>query len=224
MSWLAIQATNLTYRVPGETLLDSINLTVSCGESLAIVGPSGSGKTTLLNCLAGLVDPSEGDVQIGGETLRTLSKSGRARLRLDSIGMIYQFGELIPELTVSENILLPAILAGVKPSIYNRHADNLMDSLGIAGLSSRVTIDLSGGERQRVGIARALIRRPSLVLADEPTGALDSLSAARIAEILFGLPSSQDCALIVVTHDQTIARRSQRMASLEAGQLADVAS
>lgn len=223
MSQLAIKATDLTYRVPGQTLLESINLTVSCGESLTIVGPSGSGKTTLLNCLAGLVNPSEGDVQIGGETLRALNSASRARLRLNSIGMIYQFGELIPELTVIENILLPAILAGVRPSVHSPRAESLMESLNIAKLSSRITIDLSGGERQRVGIARALILSPSLILADEPTGALDSSSAARTADILFELPVAHDCALVVVTHDSAIARRSQRMSSLEAGQLTDVA-
>lgn len=223
MGVLAIRSQGLTVRLGDRALLRSLDLSVDRGESVAIVGPSGSGKTTLLNCLAGLLDPSEGLVYVGDVAFTSLRPAARTQLRLTSIGMVYQFGELLPELSVMENVVLPAMLAGRPAAVYRERALQLLADLGIAKLAGRAGADLSGGERQRAGVARALMLMPSVVLADEPTGSLDRKAAARIADVLFGLPVQNACGLVIVTHNEAIAERSDRILRLDAGRLVDSA-
>lgn len=214
----ALAARDLTYRLGNRSLLRSIDLSVGRGESVAIMGPSGSGKTTLLNCLAGLIPPDEGDVLVDGVSLTALTSAAKARVRLSKIGMIYQYGELLPELSVVDNVTLPAMLAKCSFDIQAR-ASTVLDDLGLATLRDRPAVDLSGGERQRVSVARALILSPLIVLADEPTGSLDAKGAASIADMLFALPGECDCALVVVTHNDEIAKRSDTVMTLSSGRM-----
>lgn len=220
---MAIRSQGLTVRLGERTLLRSLDLSVDRGESVAIVGPSGSGKTTLLNCLAGLVEPGEGQVYLADVALWSLRPGARTQLRLTSIGMVYQFGELLPELSVIENVVLPSMLAGIPATEFRERALRLLADLGIAKIAERAAADLSGGERQRAGVARALMSMPAVVLADEPTGSLDRKAAARIADVLFDLPARNDCGLVVVTHNEDIAKRSDRTLRLDAGRLVNAA-
>jgi putative ABC transport system ATP-binding protein len=201
-----------------------VTVAVGHGESVAVMGPSGSGKSTLLNLIAGLDRPSTGTVRVGDVQVGELSETGLARFRRRQVGMIFQFFNLLDDMTVADNVLLPAQLAGVPSSKARARLDELLTALRIEKHRDAYPARLSGGERQRVAIARALVNRPPLLLADEPTGALDSATGEEIGELLLDLNSSGQ-TLIVVTHDPALAARyAKRVIQIVDGQIATAAA
>jgi putative ABC transport system ATP-binding protein len=199
--------------------LDKVSLAIAAGESVAVMGPSGSGKSTLLNLIAGLDKPTSGTVTVAGQRIDNLSETGLARYRRQQIGMIFQFFNLLDDLTVLDNVLLPAQLGGMRRSDARARAEDLLAALRIDRHASAYPARLSGGERQRVAIARALVNRPKLLLADEPTGALDSSTGDEIGALLLDLNRSGQ-TLILVTHNPELAARySSRTIQLIDGQL-----
>src|SRR5579859_2828846 len=197
------------YDGDGSPAVAHVSLEVARGESVAIMGPSGSGKSTLLNLIAGLDRPTSGAIMVGGERVDMLSETGAARYRRRQVGMVFQFFNLLDDMTVMDNVLLPAQLSGAKDRAARKHADRLIDTLKIGHRRDAYPARLSGGERQRVAIARALINQPSLLLADEPTGAVDSATGDEIGQLLLDLNASGQ-TLIVVTHSPELAARYSR--------------
>ncbi|WP_073444891.1 ABC transporter ATP-binding protein [Streptomyces yunnanensis] len=216
-----LDAEGVHYSVAGRTLLDGLDLSVRAGESVAVTGPSGSGKSTLLMCLLGLVTPQRGAIRIAGADITTLRERELARHRRSHVGMVFQFGELLPELTPLENTAMAALLSGVAQKEAYARAEELLTELKVP-YKKTPTGELSGGERQRTAVARALINQPALVLADEPTGALDSATRDEVATMLFSVPQRWGCGLLVVTHDGTIANRADRHVGLTAGKLSGI--
>jgi putative ABC transport system ATP-binding protein len=206
-----VQLSNVTkqYDDDAAPALADVTMNVGHGESLAVMGPSGSGKSTLLNLVAGLDRPSGGEVTVGGERVDKLSETGLARFRRRQIGMIFQFFNLLDDMTVLDNVLLPAQLAGMPAARARARAGELLTALRIGQHKDAYPARLSGGERQRVAIARALVNRPALLLADEPTGALDTATGEEIGELLLDLNSSGQ-TLILVTHNPDLAARYAR--------------
>jgi putative ABC transport system ATP-binding protein len=199
------------------TIVREVSLEVAASESIAIVGPSGAGKSTLLALLAGLDLPSSGEVWLAGTNLASLDEDGRARLRAQRVGFVFQSFHLVPSLTAIENVMLPLELNGRRDA---RPA--AADMLGRVGLSERLRHyprQLSGGEQQRVALARASVGEPAVLFADEPTGNLDSATGARIAQLLFELNSGSETTLVLVTHDRTLAGRCGRILTMEAGRM-----
>lgn len=188
----------------GPAALAGLSLTVAPGEALAVLGPSGSGKSTLLNMIAGLDRPTEGSVHVAGERVDELSEAASARYRRTRIGMVFQFFNLLDDLTVLDNVLLPAQLVGAGRAAARTRAAELLDTLGIARHARAYPGRLSGGERQRVAVARALMNRPALLLADEPTGALDTASGAEVRNLLAEL-NADGQTILLVTHDLALA-------------------
>jgi putative ABC transport system ATP-binding protein len=201
-----LRAAGKRYESAGPPALDGVDLTVSTGEAVAVMGPSGSGKSTLLNLVAGLDRPTEGQVEVAGTVLNRLSETALARFRREHIGIVFQFFHLLDDLTARDNVLLPAQLAGTPRRAALARADELLDTLGLAARADAYPARLSGGERQRVAVARALINRPPLLLADEPTGAVDAKAGANVAELLRDLNRSGQTVLLV-THDAALASR-----------------
>ena len=201
-----IQLSDVTkrYEDDGQPALAEVSLEVAPGEAVAIMGPSGSGKSTLLNLIAGLDRPSSGTVTVAGQRIDRLSETGLARFRRQQIGMIIQFFNLLDDLTVADNVLLPAQLAGMPRRQARARADELLATLRIEEHEDAYPGRLSGGERQRVAIARALVNRPALLLADEPTGALDTLTGEEIGMLLRDLNASGQ-TLVLVTHNPDLA-------------------
>ena len=199
------------------TILEGIDLQVNTGETLALVGASGSGKSTLLGLLAGLDLPSEGDIEILGQSLVQLDEEGRARLRAEQVGFIFQSFLLLPTLSALENVMLPAELRG--ETRCEPRARELLAAVGLSERLHHLPPRLSGGGQQRVGIARAFMTRPSLLLADEPTGNLDSKTGETVIELLFQLNREYGTTLVVVTHDHDLAQRCQRQLVMAAGRL-----
>lgn len=198
------------------TVLDGVSFDVEEGDTCAIVGPSGSGKTTLLGLAAGLDAPSRGSVTLCGERLDALDEDGRAAVRLRHVGFVFQQFRLIPTLTARENVEVPLSLRG------ERAADAAAELLGRVGLGDRLDHyprQLSGGEQQRVALARAFIHRPRILFADEPTGNLDAETGARVEDLLFELNAETGTALVLVTHDMRLARRTARVLHLAGGRL-----
>ncbi|MGW1808461.1 ABC transporter ATP-binding protein [Streptomyces sp. NPDC002078] len=188
----------------GPPALAGLDLEVNPGEALAVLGPSGSGKSTLLNLIAGLDRPSEGTVTVDGLRLDGLGEAELARYRRERIGMVFQFFNLLDDLTVADNVLLPAQLAGRPRALARHRAADLLERLGIARHARAFPGRLSGGERQRVAVARALMNSPRLLLADEPTGALDSASAMEVRDLLAEL-NREGQTIVLVTHDTALA-------------------
>ena len=197
-----------------------VSLAVAAGEAVAIMGPSGSGKSTLLNLIAGMDRPTSGTVRVGDQRVEKLSETGVARFRRRQVGMIFQFFNLLDDLTVKDNVLLPAQLAGDRSGAARKRAEELLVTLRIAHRRDAYPARLSGGERQRVAIARALVNRPAVLLADEPTGAVDSATGEEIGELLLELNSSGQ-TLIMVSHNPELADRyTHRTIALADGRLA----
>jgi putative ABC transport system ATP-binding protein len=192
------------YSSDGQPAVDRVSLLVAAGEAVAVMGPSGSGKSTLLNLIAGLDRPSTGTVAVAGQRVDRLSETGVARFRRRQVGMIFQFFNLLDDLTVADNVLLPAQLAGLSRRQARERAGELLSALRIDKLKDAYPARLSGGQRQRVAIARALVNRPSVLLADEPTGALDTATGDEIGELLAGLNASGQ-TLVLVTHNPDLA-------------------
>jgi putative ABC transport system ATP-binding protein len=205
----------------GPPALDDLTLTVQPGEALAVLGPSGSGKSTLLNLIAGLDRPSGGTVTVDGVRVDRLSEAGSALYRRQRIGIVFQFFNLLDDLSVLDNVLLPAQLAGVPGNRARSRAAELLSYLGIERHARAYPGRLSGGERQRVAVARALMNRPPLLLADEPTGALDTASGAEVRELLSEL-NKDGQTVVLVTHDLALARScATRTIELVDGRMAD---
>jgi putative ABC transport system ATP-binding protein len=204
------------------TILHDINMEVCVGEAIALIGPSGAGKTTLLALLAGLDRPSAGHVSLCGEDLTEMDEDGRARVRGEHVGFVFQSFHLVPSLSALENVMLPLELAGA-PQAQARAREALV-SVGLAERTTHYPKQLSGGEKQRVAIARAFVTQPDILFADEPTGNLDSASGDRVADLLFNLNQQSQTTLVLVTHDRQLADRCDRVMELEAGQFIDAAS
>jgi len=200
--------------------VDGVDLDVAAGETLAVMGPSGCGKSTLLYLLGGLDRPTRGEVWLSGRRIDQLSERALARMRRDSIGFVFQAFHLMDELTAVENVELPALLAGRSPRAARKAASSLLEQVGLADRSGHLPSELSGGQCQRVAIARALINMPLVVLADEPTGNLDS-AATRDVLRLFDTLHSAGQTLIIVTHDPRIAATANRMISMRDGAFVD---
>jgi putative ABC transport system ATP-binding protein len=200
--------------------LDRVTLRIPAGEVTAVMGPSGSGKSTLLNLVAGLDRVTEGSIKVDGLEITRLSEVALARYRRSKIGLIFQFFNLLNNLTVLDNVLIPAQLAGMNRQAAGRRAGELLDQLGIADQARSFPARLSGGQRQRVAVARALINRPVLLLADEPTGALDTRSGDQVLDLLRDLNSAGQ-TIVLVTHDSRLAERcAQRIVMLVDGAVA----
>lgn len=216
-----IKVAELSQRVAlGEqtlTILEGISFEVKSGQSVAIVGASGSGKSTLLGLLAGLDSASEGDIAINDQWLSTLDEEQRAQLRGQHIGFVFQSFLLLPTLSALENVALPAELQGNKHS--HQRARALLEQVGLGSRMAHFPSQLSGGEQQRVAIARAFMTEPALLLADEPTGNLDSRTGAQIIELLFELNRTHGTTLLMVTHDEALAQRCERRLVMTAGRL-----
>ena len=216
-----LKAENLSKQVSSPegalTIVQDVSLDIAAGESVAVVGSSGAGKSTLLALLAGLDLPTSGRVLLEGTDLTRLDEDGRARLRAQRVGFVFQSFHLIPALTALENVMLPLELAGRRDA---RSA--ALETLGRVGLQSRVghyPRQLSGGEQQRVALARAFVTRPAVLFADEPTGNLDTATGARIVELLFELNEHSHTTLVLVTHDRSLAAQCGRVVTMEAGRI-----
>ena len=199
------------------TILDDVSFAVGAGETVAIVGASGAGKSTLLALLAGLDEPSAGEVWLEGTELSALDEDGRAAARARHVGFVFQSFHLVPSLTAHENVMLPLELAG--RSDARATARTVLTEVGLAPRLGHYPRQLSGGEQQRVAIARAFVTRPSVLFADEPTGNLDTVTGHRVIELLFDLNAANGTTLLLVTHDREIAGRCGRLIELDAGRM-----
>ena len=218
---LIIETNNLGKIVPiadGDlSILSSVDLAINRGESIAIVGASGSGKSTLLGLLAGLDSPTDGTVKLNGNELTAMDEDGRAELRNELVGFVFQSFQLLPRLTALENVMLPLELRGDKQA--KQAATALLQRVGLGNRLSHTPMKLSGGEQQRVALARAFVTEPAILFADEPTGNLDSKTGEQIIELLFELNQEKHTTLVLVTHDKALAARCQRTVSLDAGRV-----
>jgi putative ABC transport system ATP-binding protein len=201
------------------TILHPLDLVVEAGETLAVVGPSGSGKSTLLGLIAGLDAPTTGRILLGGTDITELDEDGLAQLRGRTVGIVFQFFHLLPSLTAFENVLVPLELAGAADAEPRAHA--LLGAVGLAGRERHYPSQLSGGEQQRVAIARALANNPRLLLADEPTGNLDSANGARVIELLFEISQRRGSTLVLATHDAGLAARAGARLVLRDGRVVE---
>jgi putative ABC transport system ATP-binding protein len=215
----AIEALDLTrvHRTGGG--VHGLTLTVPAGEVVAVVGPSGSGKSTLLYLLGGLDDPDSGQVLVNGVDWRSLRGSARSAFRRTACGFVTQGLSLLPQATAAENVEVPLLLAGVGPAERRRRVDESLDRVGLRDEAPKLPDQLSGGQQQRVAIARALVVRPAVILADEPTGSLDSANAGAITGLLIETAAELSAAVVLVTHNPAVARRAHRIVTLHSGRL-----
>ncbi|MBX2823422.1 MAG: ABC transporter ATP-binding protein [Gammaproteobacteria bacterium] len=203
------------------TILQDVNATVEVAEAVAIVGPSGSGKSTLLGILAGLDQPTSGQVRLLDENLGALDEDECARLRAGRVGFVFQSFQLLPGLTAIENVMLPLELADVTDA--EARAMSMLEEVGLADRAKHHPLQLSGGEQQRVAIARAFVSRPTLLFADEPTGNLDAETGLKVIDLMFSLREQQQAALVLVTHDEVLAARCDRRLKMTSGNLEAIA-
>ncbi|MET7965425.1 ABC transporter ATP-binding protein [Micromonospora sp. NPDC005305] len=204
----------------GETpALRGASVAVAPGEIVAIMGPSGSGKSTLLHCLAGILVPDAGEIHFDGRRIDTLGENQRSVLRRDRFGFVFQSGQLVPELTAEENVALPLLLNGVKRAAALKEARPWFERLDLAGLERRRSGELSGGQAQRVALARGLVARPGALFADEPTGALDSLTGEQVMDLLVSSARDQGTTVVLVTHDARVAAYADRQVIVRDGRV-----
>jgi putative ABC transport system ATP-binding protein len=209
------------HRVPA---LDDVSLTVAAGEIVAIMGPSGSGKSTLVHLLAGLDEPDAGGARIAGVDWQTLRGDARARFRRRTCGFIGQGMTLLPQATAAENVALPLVLDGTDPAERGRRVAAALERVGLAEHGAKLPDQLSGGEQQRVAIARALVAEPAVILADEPTGSLDSETGDAVTRLLTDAALERACAVVLVTHDPAVAAYAGRLVTLRSGRVRGDAS
>jgi putative ABC transport system ATP-binding protein len=212
-----LEAHHLSLSYGPTPALRDVSLQIAAGASVALMGTSGSGKSSLLHCLAGVILPDEGAVLVDGADMTKLADRDRSRLRLERMGVVFQFGDLVPELTLVENVMLPVQLLGSRRAAARSRAIELLDQLGIADLADSRTGAVSGGQAQRAAVARALVHKPAVVLADEPTGALDSVNAEAVLDALVGMARNSGAALLVVTHDNVVASHLDSLVTLHDG-------
>jgi lipoprotein-releasing system ATP-binding protein len=216
---MRLEAKGIGKSYPNLTVLSGLDLAVAEGEVVAIRGASGTGKSTLLHCLGLLDRPDEGEIRLDGEVLTTLGGAARAVVRARLIGFVFQAFHLLPEFTVVENVLMSARTAGLDLAKAHGRAAKLLEQVGLGGRERKEVWTLSGGERQRVALCRALLPRPRLLLADEPTGNLDPATAAVVLAQMLGLARENGSSVVIVTHDQAIADQAGRRLELRAGRL-----
>jgi putative ABC transport system ATP-binding protein len=226
MSFVMIRVRDVVMRLPSAgrslTILDGITLDVAVGEILAITGPSGSGKSTLLGLVAGLDHPSAGSIVVAGIDITRLDEDALARFRRETLGYVFQSYHLIPTLTAVENVAVPLEIAGAPNALARARA--LLDDVGLGDRAHHYPVQLSGGEQQRAALARAVALEPGLLLADEPTGNLDSATGTRIIELLLELKRRRGATLVLVTHDEALARHADRVVTLRDGRVKNGAS
>jgi putative ABC transport system ATP-binding protein len=222
-SGFAVEAFGLTRTYgglsQGQSALRDVSLNVDHGEVVAIMGPSGSGKSTLLFILAGLDLPDAGHVKLAGSDWTSLVGSARAQFRRRNCGFIAQGLSLLPQATAAENVEVPLLLDGIDSREHGRRVSAALDRVGLSGLAGSLTDELSGGEQQRVAIARALVLCPAVVLADEPTGSLDSVTAQIVVKLLVEAAVEQNTAVVLVTHDPAVAQHAHRIVTMRSGLL-----
>lgn len=217
MSLVSASDLRLSY---GDTpALDGCTLSVEAGERVAMMGPSGSGKSTLLHCLAGVLRPDAGTVMFDGVEVPALSESRRSRLRLERMGVVFQFGDLVPELSLVENVMLPVQLLGMSSARARSRALAVLDELGVADVADRRAGTVSGGQAQRAAVARAIVHEPAVIFADEPTGSLDTVNAELVLDALVDLAGRSGAALVVVTHDHQVAAHLDRLVTMRDGRV-----
>ena len=219
---MLLTTTNLTKSYHTLEILKGISLHVDRADSVAITGPSGSGKSTLLHILGTLDTPTSGSLEIDGQDLSTLSESGLSRFRNETVGFVFQDAHLLPQFSVLENVLLPVRAFGRVDAAATEQAESLIASVGLAERMTHLPGQISGGERQRTAIARSLIMEPSLLLCDEPTGNLDGQIADTVLEVLLSSAVSEDRALIVITHSESLAASMSRRFTLKDGLCSEV--
>jgi len=204
--------------------LRGATVAVAAGEIVAVMGPSGSGKSTLLHCLAGMLVPDSGEVHFDGRRIDTLAEPERSALRRDRFGFVFQFGQLVPELTAEENVALPLLLGGTRRVPALAAARDWLTRLGLDGLGRRRSGELSGGQAQRVALARGLVASPEVLFADEPTGALDSLTGEQVMELLVGAAREHGTTVVLVTHEPRVAAYADREVVVRDGRVTAVAA
>ena len=214
-----IEAREIYFSFGNTQALAGASLSVTPGEILAVMGPSGSGKSTLLHCLAGIFTPDMGEVWFNGERLDTLPDSRRTELRRTAFGFVFQFGQLVPELTVADNIALPLLLNRAGRRAAYARANAWLPRLELDGLGQRRTGELSGGQAQRVALARALVARPKVLFADEPTGSLDTLTGELVMDLLVSLAREEGTTVVLVTHDARVAAYADREVMVRDGKV-----
>ncbi|TDB77601.1 ABC transporter ATP-binding protein [Micromonospora sp. KC721] len=207
---IAIEARNVMFSFGRTPALRGASIAVESGEILAIMGPSGSGKSTLLHCLAGILVPGSGEVLFDGARVDCMTEAERSRLRRDRFGFVFQFGQLVPELTAVENVALPLLFGGVRRTEALRKAYGWFERLGMDGMEQRRSGELSGGQAQRVALARGLVAGPKVLFADEPTGALDSLTSEQVMDLLVAVAREQGTTVVLVTHEPRVAACADR--------------
>ncbi len=212
-----IEARDLTLSFGETPALRGAGLAIEAGEVFAVMGPSGSGKSTLLHCLAGILTPDSGEVHFDGRRIDTLNEAERSALRRDTFGFVFQFGQLVPELTAEENVALPLLFSGVRRTAALAEARPWFARLGLDGLERRRSGELSGGQAQRVALARGLVARPKVLFADEPTGALDSLTGEQVMDLMVDAAQEEGTTVVLVTHEPRVAAHADREAIVRDG-------
>ncbi|HEX2770841.1 MAG TPA: ABC transporter ATP-binding protein [Micromonosporaceae bacterium] len=205
-----IEARNVMFSFGKTPALRGASIAVDSGEIVAIMGPSGSGKSTLLHCLAGILVPDSGEIMFDGARVDSMTETERSSLRRDRFGFVFQFGQLVPELTAAENVALPLLLSGVRRTEALRRAYGWFERLDLYGLEQRRSGELSGGQAQRVALARGLVAGPEVLFADEPTGSLDSLTGEQVMNLLVAAAREQRTTVILVTHEPRVAAYADR--------------
>jgi putative ABC transport system ATP-binding protein len=205
----------------GQTVaLDGVSFNLAGGEVVAVLGPSGSGKSTFLLCLAGILLPDDGEIRYRGRSLAAMTDASRTRLRRDEFGFVFQFGQLVPELTALDNVSLPLRLAGVRRADAMRRAGEWLTTLGVDDVADKRTGEMSGGQAQRVAVARALAPEPRVIFADEPTGSLDSMNGELVMELLISAARSNGTSVLLVTHESRVAAYADREIVIRDGRIA----
>ena len=222
MSDVLIEAREVALSFGPTPALRGASLAVRRGEILAVMGPSGSGKSTLLHCLAGILVPDAGEIHYGGHRVDTLRENDRSALRRDRFGFVFQFGQLVPELTAEENVALPLLLGGARRTDALRAAAPWFDRLDLKGMQRRRSGELSGGQAQRVALARGLVAGPNVLFADEPTGSLDSLTGEQTMDLLTSAARQQGTTVVLVTHEPRVAAYADREVIVRDGRVSSL--